>query len=119
MKLKDGKRYETADGRVFKVRAFEDTGNFDYSNDTNHLWNPDGTAINGSDLIRRHYKKPQIAHKLDLKPGDVVELCGWEDEMGGGMGQKYEVDESGPYSDMWDFNQPKGQRPLFKVVSRA
>jgi len=120
MKLKDGKRYETADGRVFKVRVYDDAlGYFEVEYGDPNLWMADGTGVGNASLIRRHYKKPQPAHKLDLKPGDEVELVAWEDEMGGGIRKKYEVDESGPYSDMWEFHQKKGHRPLFKVVSRA
>jgi len=126
MKLKDGKRYETADGQVVKIFthtsertnwiAFVSHGDagcyYDDSGKARHL-------DSSFDLIRRHYKKPQPAHKLGLKLGDLVELCGWEDGTGYGAGEKFAVDKNGPYSDDWDFDQPKGERPLFKVVSRS
>jgi len=121
MKLKDGKRYETADGRVFKVRKHPEFENiWDVSDSIYEHWDEDGIGFSSHpDLIRRHYKKPQPAHKLDLKEGDAVELCGWEEGASLGAGGKFTVDKNGPYSDDWDFDQPKGERPLFKVVSRA
>jgi len=118
MKLKHGKKYETADGVVFKVRDNND-GYFDESDDTNLVWRPDGSGVGNVSLIRRHYTKPQPAHKLDLKKGDVVELVKWEDGETVGAGETFNVGKKGIEEDDWDFNQPKGSRPLFKVVSRA
>jgi len=118
MKLKHGKKYETADGVVFKVRDNNDDY-FDESDDTSLLWEPDGSGVGNVSIIRRHYTKPQPAHKLDLKKGDVVELVKWEDGYCGGVGDKFDVDKDGVVSRFYDFKQPKGERPLFKVVSRA
>lgn len=116
-RLKDGKKYETADGQVFKVRDNDD-GYFD-ENDVNALvWRPDGSGVGNVSLIRRHYTKPQPAHKLDLNKGDVVELMGWEDGASLGVGETFKVGKKGIQEDDRDFNQPKGERPLFKVVSR-
>lgn len=43
MKLKDGKRYETADGRVFKVRRYGDVdGYFQVDYGDPNLWMSDG-----------------------------------------------------------------------------
>jgi protein involved in polysaccharide export with SLBB domain len=76
-------------------------------------WLEDGYAIyiNTPDLIRRHYNKPKPAHKLDLKPGDVVELVAWEDGSLGGVGKEYKYGN-------FETVISKGHRPLFKVVSR-
>ena len=118
MKLRDGKKYETADGVVYRVRidgygyTYADNGGHDYLLDSNNPSNPK--------LIRRHYKKPKPAHKLDLKEGDVVELFAWEDgTIGCGQGEKFNVGKHAIESDEWKFVQPKGERPLFRVVSRA
>jgi hypothetical protein len=119
MKLKHGKKYETADGVVYRVREDND-GYFDESDDTPLLWRPDGSGAANPDLIRRHYTKPKPAHKLDLKPGDVVELVAWEDGCdAGAVGKTFDVGLNGPETDIWEFNQAKGERPLFRVVSRA
>jgi len=118
MKLKSGKKYETADGTVYQVRDMND-GFFDENDFSNILWRTDGSGIENSDLIRRHYTKPKPAHKLDLKPGDVVKLVAWENGVDGGSGLKFSCNKDGPYSDYFNFKQPKGQRPLFKVVSRS
>lgn len=120
LQLKDGKKYETADGVVFKVRSYLTI--FDVSDDTTEHWDENGVGFySHPDLIRRHYTKPQPAHKLDLKKGDVVELVKWEDGSTEcvGAGETFHVGKKGIKSDDWDFNQPKGERPLFKVVSRA
>jgi hypothetical protein len=119
MKLKHGKKYETADGVVYRVRLRDD-GTYDMDGQTMDQWREDGTAIDGPDLIRRHYTKPKPAHKLDLKPGDVVKLVKWEDGINALVGKTYKCRKNGPYSEDWEFNgHPKGQRPLFKVVSRV
>lgn len=124
MKLKHGKKYETADGVVYRVRDVND-GYFNESDDTNILWRQDGSGAclwvgQVPDLIRRHYTKPKPAHKLDLKPGDVVELVAWENgELGCVTGGTFNVGPNGPESDDWEFDQPKGERPLFRVVSRV
>jgi len=118
MKLKDGKRYETADGRVFKLSPWIYPGCWHAGDNHSGLWNEDGSSRHGKsdspDLIRRHYKKPQPSHKLDLKPGDVVELCGWENGLHASIGKQY---------DAKDIRIPsmnaKGERALYKVVSRA
>lgn len=110
MKLKHGKKYETADGVVYRVRDMND-GYFDESDDTNPLWRADGSGAGNPDLIRRHYTKPKPSHKLDLKPGDVVELVAWEDGSNAGVG-RHIVYDGLPH-------EPKGERPLFRVVSRA
>jgi hypothetical protein len=118
MNLKHGKKYEAADGVVYRVRDMND-GLFDESDDTQFLWRSDGSGVGNPALIRRHYKKPQPAHKLDLKPGDVVKLVVWEDGIGGGKKREYKCDKDGPYSGTYEFKQPKGHRPLFRVVSRS
>jgi len=120
--LKDGKKYETADGVVYgPVRECDKDEYFDLSDDEVLLWRPDGTGVMNFDLIRRHYTKPQPAHKLDLKEGDVVELVKWEDGAEyAGNGKEFIAGDNGKLSHDWiNFNQPKGERPLFKVVSRA
>jgi len=118
--LKDGKKYETADGVVYgPVRECDKDEYFDLPDDEVLLWRPDGTGVMNFDLIRRHYTKPKPAHKLDLKKGDVVELVKWEDGETVGAGETFKVGKKGIEGGDWDFNQPKGERPLFKVVSRA
>jgi hypothetical protein len=119
MKLKHGKKYETADGVVYRVRENND-GYFDESDGSQLLWRHDGSGLLNPDLIRRRYKKPKPAHKLDLKPGDVVELVAWEDGcVQGAVGKTFDVGLNGPKTKIWEFNQPKGHRPLFRVVSRS
>ena len=129
MRLKHGKKYETADGVVLKVFekhhanidwvAFESFGDMSALYDVNGVARGLGSEFN---LIRRHYKNPQPAHKLDLKPGDVVELVAWEDGSDVLVGKRITIgieglpDTIGPYG-LNDY--PKGQRPLFRVVSRA
>ena len=111
--LKDGKKYETADGVVFKVRSHLTI--FDVSDDTDEHWHEDGTGyMRYPDLIRRHYTKPQPAHKLDLKKGDVVELVKWENGSMASIGRQYDASELRIPS-----MNVKGERALFKVVSRA
>ena len=122
MKLKHGKKYETADGVVYRVRKHTRLDSiWDVSDDTDEHWDKNGKGFGFTDLIRRHYKKPQPAHKLDLKPGDVVELVAWEDIATIGTGKRFSVldngDVEGGFIRLNDY--PKGQRPLFRVVSRA
>ena len=126
MKLRNGKKYETADGVVVGPMKGPDAYG-DYSalvGENELIWNPDGTrwakGVCG-DLIRRHYKKPKPAHRLDLKQGDVVELVEWEDGHGAGIGEKITIGKDGkPDHDFYKLNGwNKGQRPLFRVVSRA
>ena len=118
MKLKHGKKYETADGDVYMVSIYDNL-----FNNFGSMWHEDGTATPSSvcqdTLIRRHYTKPKTAHKLDLKPGDVVRLVAWEDGANTGIGVELDVGLNGPESGWWELNQPKGERPLFMVVSRA
>ena len=125
MKLKHGKKYETADGVVVgPMKGPDEDGDYSaFVGEYELLWHFDGTrwaeGVCG-DLIRRHYKKPKPAHKLDLKEGDVVELFAWEDgTIGCGQGEKFNVGKHAIESDKWEFVQPKGERPLFRVVSRA
>lgn len=119
--LKDGKKYETADGLVFKVRKHPEYENiWDINDEALEHWDESGVGfLANPDLIRRHYTKPQPAHKLDLQEGDVVELCGWEDNAHSAVGDKFTVGKKGIKSGMYNFKQPKGERPLFKVLSRA
>ena len=126
MKLKHGKRYETADGTVYLVdRCCTDVYQ---CVESGHRWQSDGKGCrepNGlkiaPDLIRRHYTKPKPADKLDLQPGDVVELCGWEDKNSSGVGSVWKVDGDGEVdSSLYGFyDQSPGQGPLFKIISRA
>lgn len=128
MKLKHGKKYETADGVVYRVRDGND-GYFDESDDKSTLWRADGSGLYKSrlyksrlyshNLIRRHYTKPKPAHKLDLKPGDIVELVAWEDGFTGAAGRTFNVGLTGPEGRYLQCNLPKGERPLFRVVPRA
>jgi hypothetical protein len=118
MKLKHGKKYETADGVVLKVFAQSskvvDWIAFESFDDPCAFYDFNGVARGLPDyynLIRRHYTKPKPAHKLDLKPGDVVELVAWEDGSTHGIGKRYPFDGFP--------NEPKGERPLFRVVSRS
>ena len=122
MKLKHGKKYETADGVVYLVRKHpEFTDIWDVCDDTKEHWDEYGKGCwHHPDLVRRYYTKPKPAHKLDLKPGDVVELVAWEDGCDvGAVGKTCDVGLNGPETDIWEFNQAKGERPLFRVVSRA
>lgn len=121
MKLKHGKKYETADGVVYRVLERLGGVSFEVSPGDENQWIPNGRSMmGGPDLIRRHYTKPQPAHKLGLKKGDVVELVAWEDgTTGAGNGEQFNVGKNGVKSGHWNFDQPKGQRPLFRVVSRA
>jgi hypothetical protein len=48
---------------------------------------------------------------MKLKPGDVVELVAWEDGSTHGIGNRYPFDGFP--------NEPRGERPLFRVVSRS
>lgn len=114
MKLKHGKKYETADGTVFKVRKNPIYAYiFDVCDDTYEHWdeNGNGSYTKYPNLIRRHYTKPQPAHKLDLKRGDVVELVAWEDGSTAWIGEVF-----GRQNMPTDFD--KGDRPLFRVVIR-
>lgn len=122
MKLKHGKKYETADGVVYRVRKHPEYDViWDVSDDTDEHWNDVGMGYDHhQNLIRRHYTKPQPAHKLGLKEGDVVDLVEWEDgTTGAGNGEQFNVGKNGVKSGHWNFDQPKGERPLFRVVSRA
>ena len=127
MKLRNGKKYETADGVVLKVFekhnlsinwvAFESFGDMGALYDVNGVARGLCTDYN---LIRRHYTKPKPADKLDLQPGDVVQLVAWEDGTTcAGNCEKFNVGKNGIKSGDWNFNQPKGERPLFRVVSRS
>lgn len=122
MKLKHGKKYETADGVVYRVRKHPRLDSiWDVSDDTDEHWDKNGKGFGFTDLIRRHYKKPQPTHKLDLKEGDVVELVAWEDIETIGTGKRFSVldngDVEGGFIRLNDYH--KGERPLFRVVSRA
>ena len=127
MKLKHGKKYETADGVVLEVYEKTDLDidwvAYESFGDMGCYYDAYGVARglrNEYNLIRRHYTKPQPAHKLDLKPGDVVELVAWEDGCDvGAVGKTFDVGLNGPETDIWEFNQHKGERPLFRVVSRV
>lgn len=117
MKLKHGKKYETADGVVYRVLERLGGVSFEVSPGDENQWIPNGRSMmGGPDLIRRHYTKPQPAHKLDLKPGDVVELVVWEDQDGCLIGERITVEMKGIKMSTC---YTKGHRPLFRVVSRA
>ena len=123
MKLKHGKKYETADGVVYQVRKLTEYYMiWDVSDDTYEHWDKNGKGFGFTDLIRRHYTKPKPAHKLYLKPGDVVELVEWEYQDGCLIGKRITVDMKGLPDRIGIYglsDYPKGQRPLFRVVSRA
>lgn len=70
--------------------------------------------MGNASLIRRHYKKPQPSHKLDLKPGDVVRLVAWENGSDACIGSTFHTEDMKIPS-----GNPKGERGLFKVVRRA
>jgi hypothetical protein len=53
---------------------------------------------------------------LDLKPGDVVKLVKWEDGHTCDLGLSKTI---GVNNVEIPSSVPKGERPLFKVVSRA
>lgn len=118
MKLKHGKKYETADGVVYRVFLRETGISFEVSPEDKNQWDPSGLSMSGGpQLIRRHYTKPQPAHKLDLKPGDVIQLVAWECGRDiGSVGKTFTV---GDEVEIWNFKPTKGERPLFRVVSRA
>jgi hypothetical protein len=114
MRLKHGKKYETADGAVYRVVLREIGISFEFAPEDVNQWQNNGTSISGGhDLIRRQYTKPKPSHKLDLKPGDFVKLVAWEDGDLVDVGECFEFNELEIPSPM-----PKGERPLFKVVSR-
>lgn len=124
MKLKHGKKYETADGVVYRVEKLDQPIDYLTFESSNCYYNDLGVAVGierQNDLIRRHYRKPQPAHKLDLKPCDVVELMEWEDGDKSGFGVKIKIGRNGNlYHYFYELNGwDKGQRPLFRVVSRA
>ena len=123
MKLKHGKKYETAHGVVYRVRKHPRlTHIWDVSDNIEDHWEVNGKGcFTSPNLIRRHYKKPQPSHKLAMKPGDVVELVAWEDGAGSGVGEKITIGKDGkPDHDLWELiDWGKGHRPLFRVVSRA
>ena len=125
MKLKHGKKYETADGVAYRVEKRDQPLDDLTFESSNCYYNDFGEAIGigaNNNLVRRHYKKPQPAHKLDLKPGDVVELVAWEDYSNVLVGKSITIEEIGLPSGINGYcirGYPKGQRPLFKVVSRA
>ena len=123
MKLKHGKKYEAEDGLVYRVRYIGECHFEDFDDPSGHVWSEDGEGYYElGDLIRRHYKKPKPAHKLDLKPGDVVKLVEWEDQAGCLIGERISVDIKGLPAQIGIYglnDYPKGQRPLFRVVSRA
>jgi hypothetical protein len=117
MKLKHGKKYETADGSVYRVRKHTEYNDiWDVSDKKHEHWDENGCGFVGTpNLIRRHYTKPKPAHKLDLKPGDVVELVAWEDGHLGDIGLSKTI---GINNVEIPSSYPKGERPLFRVVSR-
>ena len=123
MKLKHSKKYETADGVVYRVRKHPKLDLiWDVSDDNGEHWDKNGKGFGFTDLIRRHYTKPQPAHKLGLKEGDVVELVAWEDQDGCLIGKRITVDMKGLPDRIGIYGlsyYPKGHRPLFRVVSRA
>ena len=123
MKLRDGKKYETADGLVYRVRKHPEYVDIWYvSDDVDESWNESGIGFyNHTNLIRRHYTKPKPAHKLDLKEGDVVKLVAWEDGFHGAIGDKITCGKDGKlyHSDFVLDRCPTGHRPLFRMVSRA
>jgi hypothetical protein len=129
MRLKHGKKYETADGVVVGPMIDVGDGYFEAKvGEYGLLWIEHGerwaSGVCG-DLIRRHYTKPKPAHKLDLKLGDVVKLCKWEDGMTSAVGfsltfnGKILTDHYNYYTFHVHSAFEKGKRPLFKVVSRA
>jgi hypothetical protein len=129
MKLKHGKKYETADGQIVgPIKLSETQGNTPWYIEGIGLYHNNGQFFNGGckslDLIRRHYTKPKPAHKLDLKPGDVVELVAWEDVGPLTHALKLTYDGTSLRGDFHnvirDYSSiPKGKRPLFRVVSRS
>jgi hypothetical protein len=112
MRLKHGKKYETADGDIYQVILRPD-GCYGTHFRNFEVWTDEGIGINTDDLICRNYTNPKPAHKLDLKPGDVVELMAWEDGCVDWIGARLGHESA--------MKQPtvKGRRPLFRVVSRA
>jgi hypothetical protein len=87
-----------------------------------------------NDLIARYRDPatPRPAHKLNLRDGDVVKLIAWQDaHLGNLIGKSYRYQvASGKLvnvSDVTDYwadvasgkSFPKGERPLFTVISRA
>jgi hypothetical protein len=70
--------------------------------------------------------RPRPAHKLGLTPGDKVELVKWEDKYLGYEGMIFvvsadgtRVDHDGGISYQIPCILRKGNRPLFRVISRA
>lgn len=70
--------------------------------------------------------KPKPAHKLNLQPGDVIRLERWESGRTTSIGVLYTVNhDCTKATDSHGFDCPpsgrfpKGERPLFTVVSRA
>ena len=93
-----------------------------------------GEYSNVGDMIKRHIdavtpkpakdpNRPRPAHKLNLRYGDVVRHVGWQGEPSFADGAEITVGEDGVNGSWLDLSVnrplPKGQRPLFVVVSRA
>jgi len=70
--------------------------------------------------------RTRALHKLDLRPGDVIRLDAWQDGDTVNIGRCYTVNASVSRADHGDgcwfripSPVPKGERPLFVIVSRA
>ena len=63
--------------------------------------------------------RPRPAHKLNLRDGDVVQLVKWEDGSISLIGCLRICGRSAWLQSHIESPLPKGQRPLFTVVSRA
>lgn len=69
--------------------------------------------------------RPRAAHKLNLRDGDVVELVAWQDGRKDQAGVHWRFKETKllRIGGIGSINVPsmlaKGERPLFRVISRA
>jgi hypothetical protein len=99
-------------------------------------WGPENNIAPSLDIIARVRNpnklardpdRPRAAHKLNLQPGDMVELVAWQNGSTGFVGEAFRVSDDGErlvYKGVlfWMLAksaEPKGIRPLFRVISRA
>lgn len=80
---------------------------------------PEQTPLYMSITAAKDPQRPRPLHKLGVNYGDVVKLVARQDGSTAGVGLEFTVGQSGVVEfHMWN-PAPKGQRPLFVIVSRA
>ena len=80
---------------------------------------PEQTPLYMSITAAKDPNRPRPAHKLGLRNGDVVRLVARQDGSTAGVGLEFTVGQSGVVEYHMCNPAPKGQRPLFVIVSRA